>query len=396
MFTADRDHTTNQLSTYISAVLREYPAEIRVIWNADLADPVVDIPPIAVIHLRSNVTRYTYITYVMQKLKLNYTLFIFEEIAEEVYETIKFIREHCGIQPVMNRGEMGCCLSHLFCIQHIFSLSATSATTAASAATDRVVVLEDDVLFSKDFVNKFTQTLANPAHNAADMIMLGAIDKSLGRNLPTTAVVTAANEQGYYRAVGQPSGGFGNVYKREYALRFIEQKMGRFTGLDYNYFKYKTAAGKPPIIHIVFPNIVTSEFSTSNLQHGDICGNIPGGKKEKDYYAKFFWNFNYSDYYFMYIAWIAQFPQLTAEEWNTMCEQYPQLCFDFFADMQGARTHTQAEHVSHGLSSSVKDKSVSVLVDAVDAVDADDEAAEAEVAGVTVNLAARATALVRK
>ena len=137
------------------------------------------------------------------------------------------------------------------------------------------------------------------------MIQLGCCDFNLHHNLQKYTNVennTLKDElKDKILTIYSPSkialGAYGNIYNLGFAKMILEEKNKNFLEFDTNfdtyYEKYK--------IGICYPNLITSELSTTNLRHNfslfDKCKNYK-------YVKQCFVDFNYSDYNFMWILFL--------------------------------------------------------------------------------------------
>ena len=69
---------------------------------------------IYVINLLDNKIRRNYIILLMKKMKINFHLIVVERINDETYNQIRQ-----NINNKLTKEEMGCCLSHLWCLKDI-------------------------------------------------------------------------------------------------------------------------------------------------------------------------------------------------------------------------------------------------------------------------------------
>ena len=69
----------------------------------------------------------------MKKYNLSFTLIIVDKIDDFLFETF-------NRNGSLTRGEIGCCLSHLWCLQNVIVNKYENA-----------IIFEDDIIFHKDF-----------------------------------------------------------------------------------------------------------------------------------------------------------------------------------------------------------------------------------------------------
>ena len=72
------------------------------------------IKKIYVINLIDDEIKRNYIITLMNKYKINFTLVIVERISNDLYKTISD-----NSSTFISKGELGCCLSHLWCLYKI-------------------------------------------------------------------------------------------------------------------------------------------------------------------------------------------------------------------------------------------------------------------------------------
>ena len=230
--------------------------------------------PIYVINLKHDKIRRNYIKALFKRHHINFSLIVVEKFEYKTTEDILNLK--------MKKSILGCLLSHLWCIQHAIKLR-----------HKQFLIFEDDIIFHKNFENMFATIMETHFHEI-DLLMLGALDINLRKNLPTL-FEDGGGEKGEGGCVYYPThnvlGGHANLYKIEFAKQFLEYKLNASQPLefDFDYLGFMSTHK----IGICMPNLVICELSTTNLEH-DFC---PLNALTFDRYRRYFpANFTYDDY----------------------------------------------------------------------------------------------------
>lgn len=189
-----------------------------------------------VINLKTCIYRRNYMIYMMKKLRMNFKLVVVEPINADAAE--KFNNQQ---NVHLKRGEIGCCLSHLWCFQH-----------AIQNNHERVIILEDDCLFDR----RFREKLESIDMTIFDMLMLGSIDFSIKENIKTL-------ENGVYRLRLNTCGSHANIYSLSMIKTLFERKIRHVTSFDVGFEELYTKYN----IGVCWPNLVICELSTTNIDH---------------------------------------------------------------------------------------------------------------------------------
>lgn len=252
--------------------------------------------PIYVINLNTDNFRRAHIKHILHKLNLNYTLVIVNKISDNVVQSI---------DTKLRKGIVGCCLSHLWCIQH-----------AIHSKHSYFLILEDDVVFHKNFLSLFK----NVNYEQYDMVKLGGCDFNLHDNLKDVKIKD--NVLTIYQPNKIALGAYGNIYNVGFAKIILEDKLRNFTEFDMNfdifYEKYK--------IGICYPNLVTCELSTTNLEHDYSLFNK---YKNEHFLNKCFIKFSYSDYYFIWVIFLEYCYNIYKENGFSRLENYKKIVENF-------------------------------------------------------------------
>ena len=310
------------------AVLAQYPVQTE----THIFDPscqfAINQFPVYVINLSTDDLRRQYIKQLFKKMCINYCLVQVEAVSPELFQEVKqrFAGDVCS-----RVGELGCCLSHLWCLQH-----------AESRGHEHFIIMEDDVVFHREFHDRladllrsrvwspscedaatttattkpkpkmvWTQRKKNVAADASatvssptppplcDLVMLGACDFKFASThffYMNHAAIRAQMKMpaGTYVPTHNVFGGHANLYSRRFARAFFHHKIQRLNGYDGDYsVLYKTHR-----VCVCYPNLVLCELSTSHLQHH--YGFLTP-KAEDRYYASCFKELQFQDYPFLYI-----------------------------------------------------------------------------------------------
>ena len=114
------------------------------------------IQKIFVINLLEDRLQRNYMITIMRKLNINFTLVVVNKVQNKDYEIL------CPKKHI-SKEELGCCLSHLYCLNYIIQHNIQNS-----------IILEDDVIFHKNFLKEFIKIdLKN-----CDFLLLGAHDYS--------------------------------------------------------------------------------------------------------------------------------------------------------------------------------------------------------------------------
>jgi GR25 family glycosyltransferase involved in LPS biosynthesis len=258
---------------YIENILLNYKICIDDIKNDLKNINYINKFKIYIINLRSNIYRRNYIKKLMQKMNIDYYLIIVEEIPKELYDEIVN-----KTKIKMRIGELGCCLSHLWCLNNAISLN-----------LDQFIIFEDDIIFHKNFYNKL-QNILNQ-NIKYDLIMMGACDFNIKHNIKSYDKKLET-----YKPYKNALGAHANLYSLKFAKLFYQSKLKKLTSYDFDYINFYNNSDLN--ICICYPNLVVCELSSTNLNHNfSFNDNI----KENMYYNNCFIKFDFNDYNFIYI-----------------------------------------------------------------------------------------------
>lgn len=227
---------------------------------------------IYVINLKKNIIRRNYILTIMKKYGINFKLVIVNKIKKIDY------KYYCKYNNNISMSELGCGLSHLWCLKDIIKNKYKNA-----------IIFEDDIIFHKNFEAKFFNIIQKQTY---DFLLLGACDFHFSE----------INNKNVNENLYRPNSNFEKVYGAHaiyYSLQganyMLHNRLNEFAFFDYNlnkvfeYFKNTS--------FICYPNLVVTEITTSDNNHSyDLFS-----QKEKIFYTKCFTNFNFNDYNFIYL-----------------------------------------------------------------------------------------------
>ena len=247
---------------------------------------------IFVINLLSNKIRRNYIIMMMKKYKINFTLVIVDSINDDIYNIINKNKK-------LTKGEIGCSLSHMWCLNRIIKDGLKNA-----------IIFEDDIIFHKDIIQMFTKVMNSQTY---DFLLLGACDFNFSKlNFKNVLDV------GLYKP--DPNsikvyGAHAIYYSLKGAERMFEKTNENLYFFDRNYhimFDYFKDTS-----YICYPNLVVSDISTTNINHYYQFFS----ENEKKYYTECFHNFNFNHYNFFYLSLIIQNPEISLSDTDTF-EKY--------------------------------------------------------------------------
>ena len=233
------------------------------------------VKKIFVINLLEDTLKRNYIITLMKKYKLNYSLVIVDRVSTELHKTI------CHKKSLISRSELGCCLSHLWCLNQIINNNYENA-----------IIFEDDIILHKNFTQMFLK-LYNPKF---DFLLLGAHDFRFSdinyKNVKNGLYQPTKGEQLY--------GAHANYYSLKGAKRMFDIRVSEISFFDKEYLlmfnHYKETS------YICYPNLCVSNVTDSTLEHKrEILSD-----SEQYYYSKCFINFNFNNYNFIYVNLLSE------------------------------------------------------------------------------------------
>jgi GR25 family glycosyltransferase involved in LPS biosynthesis len=227
---------------------------------------------IYVINIENNVIRKKYILTIMKKYGISFKLVVVQKIKEEYYNY------YCKYNNKISTGELGCGLSHLWCLKDIIINKHKNA-----------IIFEDDIIFHKNFEAKFFSIINQQNY---DFLLLGACDfhfseinnKNISNNLYRPDI-----------KCDKLYGAHAIYYSLEGAKYVYKNKLEEFAFFDYNFNKIFNYFSNTSFI--CYPNLVVTELTTSDINHNYELFS----EKESLFYSKCFIHFNFNDYHFIYL-----------------------------------------------------------------------------------------------
>jgi GR25 family glycosyltransferase involved in LPS biosynthesis len=230
---------------------------------------------IYVINLKKDIIRRNYINVVFKKLNIEYTLVVVEPISEELYSLLR------GVEKQLSKSEVGCSLSHLWCLKHIIQ----------NKFKGGAIIFEDDIVVHKNFEIMFERLFKEKQF---DFLSLGACDFDF----------FDINYKNVTNGLYQPClnnskrcyGAHANYYSLNGAKYIFKLKSLFFSFFDNNFssiFKHF-----PTSAFITYPNLFVTELSTSNINHNYHFYSL----NEDYFYSNCFIDFKFKEYCFLYLS----------------------------------------------------------------------------------------------
>lgn len=230
------------------------------------------IKQIYVINLFEDIINRNYIQILFKKYKINYNLIIVDRICKNDYDKL------CPQQNI-SKEELGCCVSHLWCLSDILKNNYENA-----------IIFEDDVILHKNFIEKFIKIYEK--QDKIDFLMLGAHDYNF-----TKTHYKNISSDNLYRPNPNSRKLFGahaNYYTNLGAKRMFYI---RTTNLSFFDNEYNLLFDSLPNSYICYPNLAISNVNHSRINHKKHFFS----KQEISYYSLCFKNIILSDYNLIYI-----------------------------------------------------------------------------------------------
>ena len=268
------------------------------------------VKKIFVINLLDDDVKRNYIITLMKKYNIDFTLVIVEKISNEIYKTISN-----NTNTFISRGEMGCCISHLWCLYQIIKNNYENA-----------IVFEDDIILHKNFTNEFLNIheQMQKDNNALDFLLLGAHDFNFSKvnhkNVKNNIYRPNVNNCNLY-------GAHANYYSLKGAKAMFKIRITEISFFDKEYMLMFNHFNNSSFI--CYPNLVVSNVTSSTLNHKrDLLSTL-----EHEYYEKCFINFNFNIYNFIYVNLLEK-NLFKIDENNNDYEAYINNClYHYFYDL---------------------------------------------------------------
>ena len=231
---------------------------------------------IYVINLKNDKVRRNYIKMLFKKLNIEYTLVVVEPISDELFSLLR------GVEKQLSKSEVGCSLSHLWCLKHITENKYKGGS----------IIFEDDIVVHKNFESMF-EHLFKEKH--FDFLSMGACDFDFFdvnyKNVKNGLYQPCLTSKRCY-------GAHANYYSPNGAKYIFKLKSLFFSFFDNNFssiFKHFNTSA-----FITYPNLFVTELSTSNINHKYHFYS----SYEVYFYSKCFTNFKFQEYRFLYLCMI--------------------------------------------------------------------------------------------
>lgn len=241
----------------------------------------IKIKRIYVINMIKDVVKRNYIITIMKKYNINFTIVLVKKVSTQKYNSM------CEKQDTsrnISKGELGCCLSHMWCLYDIIKNKFENA-----------IIFEDDILFHKDFITEFLHV-----YNSVklDFLLLGAHDYHFESDNHNNVL----KNQNLYSPTQTSNlyGAHANYYSLKAAkIMFnIRSSLITFFDKEYNlmFEHFKNTS------FVCYPNLVVTNVSMSSLKHEKKFFS----NEEEEYYKKCFVQFDFSLYHFIYLNIISE------------------------------------------------------------------------------------------
>jgi GR25 family glycosyltransferase involved in LPS biosynthesis len=263
--------------TNINNIIDNYKVYTYKIQNSnELSNINIKVKEIYIINLKKNIIRRKYICSLMEKMGINFTLVIVDKISDQINNELNKFN-------IITKSELGCLLSHLWCLNNIIKNKNKNA-----------IIFEDDIIFHKNFMTLFN----NIYSNNYDFLLLGACDfnfSSIHKYNILNNLYTITNQS------TKVYGAHANYYSLNGATKMFNLHINLFKENGkvcfFDKFNKKMLEYFKGTSFICYPNLVVSDISTSNLHHKYSFFSI----QEQNYYQKCFINFSFNEYHFIYL-----------------------------------------------------------------------------------------------
>lgn len=254
----------------ISDLLNKYDVTVVTQESFPKEAHPLNLFPVYIINLRKDVMRRTYMQHMLNAHCINYRMVMVVPLSFND-------SSQCGIDA----GKLGCVLSHLWCLRQ-----------AVRHKYDRILVLEDDVVFHKEFVSRFASVLVDPLYQSSEVVMLGALDRDVRDSARSPLYAAGANVIGAHA----------NLYSLSAASRLLSHKLSSLPVKEYD-LEYSLIF-RPGEVNVCMPNLVVCELSSSNLNH-HFCP-IKNPMNYRQTYRRFYCSsFTYTDYEYITISFLS-------------------------------------------------------------------------------------------
>jgi len=282
-------------------ILKLYKVKLVHIENNPKSDLNERVEKIYIINMIQDVRKRNYIIVLMKKYGINFTFVLVDYVSNSMYNTM-----YNAHKIKISKEELGCCLSHLWCLNQIILNKYKNA-----------IIFEDDIILHKHFITRFNKIYdTNPN---IDVLLLGAQDQSF-------STINYKNiHEGLYKPANscrQLYGAHANYYslngaKAQYNIRtssisFFDKEYG----ILFNQLKES---------YVCYPNLAVANITSSLLNHTRPIAE----DMESEYYSRCFLNFNFNHYNFLYINLLNHAVITKTDTYKTFTENY---LYEYFHD----------------------------------------------------------------
>jgi len=251
--------------------LKEYKFfNVRIINDNTNSGINAIIKKIYVINLFEDIRKRNYITILFKKYKINYNLIIVDRIDKEIYD--KLITNNR-----ISVAELGCCMSHMWCLSDMLKNK-----------HENCIIFEDDVIFSKTFVESFLNIFKKQPK--IDFLMLGAHDYNFSKIHYKNVKNNLYRPEKVFKTL---YGAHANYYSNVAAEKMLSI---RATNLSFFDNDYNLLFNSFPNSYICYPNLVIANVSESLIDHEKHFFS----EAEIGYYNLCFDNLNLNNYNLIY------------------------------------------------------------------------------------------------
>jgi len=258
--------------------LRKYKVQLVQVVNTNTTTTTSSklneyIKQIYVINMIQDVRKRNYIHILFKKYGIDYTLVLVDKVEQDVYTKLF---QHAKL----SLSELGCTMSHMWCLIHILKNNFENA-----------IIFEDDVIFSKTFVDDFIQI--HQSNPVLDFLLLGAHDFNFSRK----------NHKHVKKNLYRPEfdenfplyGAHANYYSYNGAKRMFYI---RATNLSFFDNEYHLLFDTLQNACICYPNLVISNINESGIS--DTHKKDFFSQHEHTYYNCCFKDIHFSNYNLIY------------------------------------------------------------------------------------------------
>lgn len=257
----------------IIIAVKKYQPELIIVENKKTTILNQKVNAVYVINLKEDERKRNYIIKLMQKYSINFTLVIVNKVDPIFHKEL--CKKHNSQITV---GELGCCLSHMWCLSHIVYNKFNNA-----------IIFEDDVILHKEFISKFISIYEN--NKNIDFLMFGAHDYNFPKLNHTNVI------NGIYKPNSKSEklyGAHANYYSLKGAIRMFYTRATKLSFFDNEYMLLFNTMEKS---YVCYPNLAISNINDSSLNHKKDFLSL----NETNYYESCFVDFKFTDYNYLTI-----------------------------------------------------------------------------------------------